>query len=138
MSHYKKTLTDMDRCRLSNLLACVELAGYGNPQSRFDLETVLEEAEAIPAQRAPRSLVTMNSTVVLVDVESNMHRECTLVYPDDSDLIPHSVSILQQLGQRILGRREGDVVHAVESGKPRRFRIESVEYQPEAVGAYQL
>ena len=138
MSRSKTTLTDMDRYRLSGLLACPETAGYGSQRSRFDLETKLEEADAIPAQRAPPSLVTMNSTVALVDLKSGDRRVCTLVYPEDSDLIPHSVGILQPLGQRILGRRKGDVVHTVEGGIPRRLRIESIEYQPEAAGAYQL
>ena len=138
MNDNKTTVTDMDLYRLSRLLACSETAAYGSRRSRFDLETKLEEAEAVPAQRAPRSLVTMNSRIVLIDVESGDRRVFTLVYPEDRDLIPHSVGILQPLGQRILGRCQGDVVHIVEGGAPRQFRIDSIEYQPESVGAYQL
>lgn len=132
------TITDIDRSRLSRLLIRPDMAGYGSPRSRFNLERQLEDAVAVPAQHAPRSLVTMNSRIELVDVESGDRRLCKLVYPDDRDLFPNSVGVLQQLGQRILGRREGDVVHAVEEGQTKRFRIGSIEYQPEAVGAYQL
>jgi regulator of nucleoside diphosphate kinase len=132
------TLTDMDRWRLSRFLTCSERAGYGSPQSRLALEASLEEAKAIPAQRAPRSLVTMNSTIRLVDLESGDRKVRTLVYPEDCDLIPQSIGVLQPLGRRILGRRKGDVVQAIDGNKRRRFRIESIEYQPEAAGAYQL
>jgi regulator of nucleoside diphosphate kinase len=132
------TLTDMDRWRLSRFLTCSERAGYGSPQSRRALEARLEEAKAIPAQRAPRSLVTMNSTIRLVDLESGDRTVCTLVYPEDRDSIPQSVGVLQPLGQRILGRRKGDVVNATENGRRTRFQIEAIEYQPEAAGAYQL
>jgi regulator of nucleoside diphosphate kinase len=134
----KPTLTDMDRCRLSRLLTSSEAAGYGSQRSRFNLEMKLEEAEAIPARRAPSSLVTMNSTIAMVDVESGERRRCTLVYPEDRDLIPHSVGVLQPLGQHILGRCKGDVVDAIEGGRRRRLKIEAIEYQPEAAGAYQL
>jgi hypothetical protein len=64
------TLTDVDRCRLGTLLTCAESAAYGGARSRFDLETRVEEADAIPVACTPRTLVTMNSTVVLVDVSS--------------------------------------------------------------------
>jgi regulator of nucleoside diphosphate kinase len=138
MKQNKSMLTDMDRYRLGKLLICSEAAAYGSQRARFELDIKLEEAEAIPARRAPRSLVTMNSTIALVDLESGNRRRCTLVYPEDRDLIPNSVGILQPLGQRILGRRKGEIINVVEGGRSRRFRIEAIEYQPEAAGAYQL
>jgi regulator of nucleoside diphosphate kinase len=138
MGQHDITLTDVDRCRLGVLLTCTETASYGGARSRFDLERKLEEAEAIPAAQTPRTLVTMNSTVVLVDVSSGERRTCTLVYPEDRDLIPHSVGVLQQSGQCILGRRLGDIVQLAEGANSRQFRIESILYQPEAEGASHL
>jgi|SRR6478609_2539237 len=132
------TLTDVDRSRLGTLLNCAETAAYGGSRSRFELETKVEEAEAIPVACAPRTLVTMNSTVVLVDVRSGERRTLTLVYPEDRDLIPHSVGVFQQSGQCILGRRVGDIVQLTEGAGSRRFRIESIPYQPEAAGARHL
>jgi regulator of nucleoside diphosphate kinase len=102
------------------------------------LERRIEEAQTIPVACTPGTLVTMNSTVVLVDVKSGERSTCTLVYPEDRDLIPHSVGVLQQSGQCILGRSVGDIVQMTEGAKTRRFRIESIEYQPEAAGAAHL
>lgn len=138
MGQHHMTLTDVDRCRLGVLLICAETASYGAPRSRFDLERELEDAEAIPAAHTPGTLVTMNSTIVLVDVNSGERRTCTLVYPEDRDLIPHSVGVLQQSGQCILGRSLGDIVQLEEGADSRRFRIESILYQPEAEGASHL
>jgi regulator of nucleoside diphosphate kinase len=138
MGQHDITLTDVDRCRLGALLTSAETASYGGARSRFDLERQLEEAEAIPVAQTPRTLVTMNSTVALVDVSSGERRTCTLVYPEDRDLIPHSVGVLQQSGQRILGRRLGDIVQLAEGTNARQFKIESILYQPEAAGAGHL
>jgi regulator of nucleoside diphosphate kinase len=138
MDQHNMTLTDVDRCRLGTLLTCAEAAAYGGARSRFNLETKVEEAEAIPVECTPRTLVTMNSTVVLVDVSSGERRTCTLVYPEDRGLIPHSVGVFQQLGQCVLGRSVGDIVQMTEGASSRQFRIESILYQPEAAGARNL
>jgi transcription elongation GreA/GreB family factor len=132
------TLTDVDRSRLGTLLNCAETAAYVASRSRFDLETKIEEAEAIALAYAPRTLVTMNSTVVLVDVGSGERRTLRLVYPEGRELIPHSVGVFQRSGQCILGRRVGDIVQLTEGAGWRRFRIESIPYQPEAAGARHL
>jgi len=132
------TLTDVDRRRLGTLLSRAETAAYGGARSRFELETKVENAKAVPADYAPPMLVTMNSTVVLEDVRSGDCRTCTLVYPDDRDLIPHSVGVLGPWGQGILGRRVGDIVQLPVGAGSRRFRIESILYQPEAAGASHL
>jgi regulator of nucleoside diphosphate kinase len=106
------------------------MAGAGTARTRFDLERKVEDAHTVPAERAPSDLVTMNSTVVLLDLDSRESRVCTLVYPGDRDLIPNSVGVLQQLGQSILGRRIGDVIQLREGGRTRRLRVQSIAYQP--------
>jgi regulator of nucleoside diphosphate kinase len=127
-------ITDRDRCRLGDLLTCETNAALGNAYSRSELEMLMEDATAIGAEGAPPELVTMNSTVVLVDLNSGQRAECTLVYPEDRDLIANSVGVLQPLGRRILGRSAGEIVEVRESGHAKRFLIESVLYQPEAAG----
>jgi regulator of nucleoside diphosphate kinase len=128
-------LTDVDRRRLGTLLTCDTAAGFGSARARADLETRLEEAEVISVAATPRTLVTMNSTLVLADASSGERKTCTLVYPEDLDLMPHSVGILQPLGQRLLGRCVGDIVRTNEGSRAKQFRIETIVYQPEAAGA---
>jgi len=128
------TLTDRDRYRLAHFLSSEATAAIGDARMRFNLEATLEEAPTIPADFTPRSLVTMNSTVMLVDLASSRQKMCTLVYPEDRDLVPSNVGVLQPLGQCLLGRHVGDVFDIREGKQIRRFRIESLLYQPEAAG----
>jgi regulator of nucleoside diphosphate kinase len=128
------TITDRDRCRIGYLLTCERNAAFGNPDSRAELEARIEDAAAVPAEQAPAQLVTMNSTVVIVDLETKERAHCTLVYPDDREFIRSSVGVFQPLGRCLLGRSVGEVIEVQERGCTRRFRVESMIYQPEAAG----
>ena len=101
------------------------------------MEARLEEADAIPVADTPPTLVTMNSTVLLADVRTGERCKYTLVYPADRDLVPRSVGILQS-GQCLLGRSVGDIVEMNDQAKAKRFKIESIIYQPESAGASHL
>lgn len=138
MSQHNSKLTDVDRSRLGTLLTCDAAACYGSPRSRADLETRIEEAEVISAAATPRTLVTMNSTLVLSDASSGERKTCALVYPEDRDLMPHGVGIFQPLGRRLLGCSVGDVVQMNDGPGTKQFRIETIVYQPEAAGAAHL
>jgi regulator of nucleoside diphosphate kinase len=131
-------ITDRDRCRLGCLLTSEKAAAFGNSRVRVDLETTLEEAATIPAELTPRELVTMNSTVGLIDLDSGERQLCTLVYPDDRDFVRNSVGILQPLGACLLGRRIGDILEFHDGNRARRLRIDSLPYQPEAAGDIHL
>lgn len=131
-------LTDVDRRRLGTLLGRADAQAVGRPRWRHRLERKTEEAECVACERTPRTLVTMNSTLVLLEPGSNRRRTVTLVYPDDQDLAPDGVSVLQELGCLLLGRRVGDTVVVTTAGKRRRYVIEALLFQPEAAGAYSL
>ena len=128
------TITDRDRCRLGHLLTSEITAAFGNSHSRWELEARIEDALAIPAERVPSHVITMNSTIVLVDLESGERSRCTLVYPEDRDWIRNSVGVLQPLGRRLLGRSVGEVIEMHDHRSHRRFLVESMLYQPEAAG----
>jgi regulator of nucleoside diphosphate kinase len=128
------TITDRDRCRLGYLLTCERTAAFGNSRSRWELEERIADAASVPAERLPADVVTMNSTVVLLDQETGERTSCTLVYPEDKEFIRNSVGVLQPLGRCLLGQSVGDVFEVQERGCGRRFRVESILYQPEAAG----
>jgi regulator of nucleoside diphosphate kinase len=134
MGERNMTITDRDRCRLGYLLTCERTAAFGNPHSRWELEARIEDATSVPAEQVPAQVVTMNSTIVLVDLESGERLSCTLVYPEDREFIRNSVGVLQPLGRCLLGQSVGAVIEVQECGRMRRFRVESMVYQPEAAG----
>jgi regulator of nucleoside diphosphate kinase len=98
------------------------------------LDARLEDAEAITRQQTPSCLVTMNSTVELLDVRSGDRGRVTLVYPADSSLVSDSVSVFEPLGTQLLGSQIGDVL----SNGKRQMRITRILYQPETAGDYHL
>jgi regulator of nucleoside diphosphate kinase len=134
MNKNSRTITVMDRCRLGSLLAAPATASLASRQSRFSLEFKIEEATAILPQLTPATLVTMNSTIVLRQMDSGARTQCTLVYPDDRDLMPHSVEIFDEIGQELIGRSVGDVFEFRDVTGLHRILIESLVYQPEAAG----
>lgn len=138
MTVSKILLTELDRCRLGTLLSAGDTAGIGAARSRFQLEQKLDEAQSISAEQAPHSLITMNSRVLLVDLATGQSLVRTLVYPEDQDLFSDGVSVLQTLGRRLLGRRQGEVIQVEQRGKSRGYRIAAILYQPEEAGELRL
>jgi transcription elongation GreA/GreB family factor len=126
-------ITDTDRCRLGALLTSCEARAWGRARSVSALNARLEDADAIDSKSTPTSLVTMNSTVELLDVRSG--RRCvTLAYPADCELVPDSVSVFEPLGTELLGSHIGDIF----SFGNQQYRVNAILYQPESAGAWHL
>lgn len=140
MNNSKKTManrrivTDSDCCRLGALLTSPEGRVWGHARAIRILDVRLEDAERVADDQAPQGLVTMNSTVELTDIASGKRRRVTLAYPEDCEFMPDGISVLDPLGVELLGRRIGETV--VKGG--RKFRINTIVYQPEAAGALHL
>ncbi len=139
MTERKIYMTELDKVRLEKLLSAAEESG-GDPE-RQDLESLtdeLERAEIVSSKNVPPDVVTMNSKVVLRDIDSREAMTCTLVFPGEADIGTGAISVLAPVGTAILGYSKGDMVEwAVPSGI-RRIMIEEILYQPEAAGDYHL
>lgn len=131
-------ITEFDKTRLMELLG---VAGDFGRRDRKDLDALAEEmkkAQVVASKEIPPDTVTMNSKVVLRDLETNEKMTYVLVFPKDADIDTGRISVLAPVGTSILGYAKGDVVEwAVPSGI-RRLRIEKVLYQPEAAGDFHL
>jgi regulator of nucleoside diphosphate kinase len=98
------------------------------------LDARLEQATAVNREQAPPDLVTMNSRLELLDVRSGSRQCVTLVYPEDCDLVPESVSVFSPLGTQLLGSKIGDKLFDGE----RHYLVSRILYQPEVAGAFHL
>jgi regulator of nucleoside diphosphate kinase len=134
MRHQDCLITDSDRRRLGSLLASGEGRAWGKATCVRTLDARLEDAKAVTNQQTPSCLVTMNSTVELLDVRSGDRRRVTLVYPADSSLVSNGVSVFEPLGTQLLGSQVGDVLS---SGK-RQMCVTRIIYQPETARDYHL
>lgn len=138
MTKRKLYITEFDKTRLKELIAVAEDFGT---EARSDLESLkgeLEIAEVVPSEKVPSDVVTMNSKVLLKDLDTSEEMVFVLVFPGDADIEAGAISILAPVGTAILGYRKGDVVEWPVPARVRRIRIEDILYQPEAAKDYHL
>lgn len=98
----------------------------------------LRRARVVESSRIPRNVVTMNSRVVVRNLESGGRMTCTLAYPGEARASPYHVSVTRPLGTAMLGKRVGQIIRWPGGARERRLRIQSVPYQPEAAGDLHL
>lgn len=138
MNHRQYQITETDRWRLGRLLVSSEARAIAEPGVLGRLESQLEESRATQSGMIPDDVVTMNSTVHLVSETSGTRVICTVVYPEDVDLIDDGVSVLNVLGSNLIGCEVGDSVEWDSSGDRGPWRIIDIVFQPEKAGAFHL
>ncbi|MEZ4524916.1 MAG: GreA/GreB family elongation factor [Desulfobacterales bacterium] len=110
MAERKIYITEFDRDRLEELIGVAE---NFSTQARKDLEALAEElerAEVVLSKDVPPDVVTMNSKVVLRDLDTSEKMTCVLVFPRNANIDIGAVSVLAPVGTAILGYAKGDVV----------------------------
>ncbi len=89
----------------------------------------------VAPEKIPADVITMNSRVILTDLEDNSNLELTLVYPPDAQG-EGKVSILAPIGTAMLGYRVGDVFEWDTPAGKASLRVDEILYQPESAGVY--
>ncbi len=131
-------ITEFDKKRLEELIDVAEEFGG---HDRRDLEALADElakSEVVSSEDVPPEVVTMNSKVLLRDMETSEDMTYDLVFPKDANVDAGAISILAPIGTAILGYAEGDAIDWPVPSGVRRIRIEEIIYQPEAAGDLHL
>lgn len=131
------TLTDFDVRRLDALTERIRRQ-VSPPPTLSVLERELGRAEVVPPDQVPKTVITMNSRAVVLDLDTEERRELTLVFPASANIDAGMVSVLAPLGTALLGSREGSELSWRTPRGERRLRVERVVYQPEASGRFDL
>ena len=131
-------ITEVDRKRLQKFINEAKEFRSGNLESLRELEQELGRAQVVATSEIPREVITMNSKVLLKDLDSGEEMIYTLVYPADANLMEDKISVLAPVGMAILGFRSGDVVDWKVPDGLVKLKVEKILYQPEAVGEYEL
>lgn len=124
-------ITDEDRAALFRLITSRQ-PPYQEVSSLVNLKGELERALVVGVADLPPTIVTLGSRVLLQEMDSGVIGEYTLVMPGRADITQGFISVLAPVGTALLGQSEGDVVEWIVPAGRRRFRIESVLYQPQA------
>jgi regulator of nucleoside diphosphate kinase len=131
-------VTEPDLRRLCNVVAAELALDGGSNRHLAELIAELQRAEIVPSDEVPDDVVTMNSTVVLRDLDTGEMETYTLVYPNHADIARNRLSVLAPVGTAILGYHVGDVVRWGLPAGVRRLQVDEVLFQPERAGAFNL
>lgn len=131
-------ITKYDLERLGELLCVAQEFDYRDRGDLKNLEEELKRGKIVDSKDVPSDVVTMNSQVILLDLETSEEMTYTLVFPKDADIASGRISVTAPIGTAMLGYRVGSVVHWKVPGGLRRIKINELIYQPEAAGDYHL
>jgi regulator of nucleoside diphosphate kinase len=112
--------------------------GRGRIEHIAALNHHLRSAALVNPKDVPRNVITMNSRVVLRDLDSRKRLHCTLADPHDVSLFGDRLSVAAPPGIALLGKHVGQIVQWTLGNKVRRLRVERILYQPEAAGDFHL
>jgi len=131
-------ITRTDQERLGKLIQLKEEFASDSKTHLEELKSELKRAVIIEPQAIPADVITMRSQVLLKDLSNGEEMICTLVYPDEADMLAGKISILAPIGMAILGYRENDQVERAIPGGIALLKVEKVLFQPEASGNFDL
>ncbi|MGV3773244.1 MAG: nucleoside diphosphate kinase regulator [Verrucomicrobiales bacterium] len=127
-------ITEADMSRLRSLIATLN-------SSREDISKLraeLDQAKVVAQSQIPNDVITMNSKAQLRDLEDDELMTYTLVFPGKANIDEGAISVLAPIGTAMLGHRVGDEFEWHVPAGSIRLRVESVLYQPEAAGHFNL
>lgn len=116
--------------------------GYRFTESKrgsFDaLAEELGKGKIVAAGKMPPDVVTLNSRIILRDLDKNTQIEVTLVLPANADFAAGRLSVISPIGTAVLGYAVGDEIEWQVQAGAKRLRIEKILYQPERAGDFYL
>ena len=142
LAQEERVVTRTDRDRLRAMVASTRgsFPTVGDPYESYlnALEQRLARSWVVKQTAVDETTVTMNSRVMLRDMDTGRCQVVTLVYDADAEPFGEEVSVLTALGASLLGSRVGDIVEWESRRGRRRQRVERILFQPEAAGQFEL
>lgn len=102
--HPKISSSDFEK--MQHLLA---LPTYKHLFEAKNLQSKLDQAEIIDTDKVPKTLVTINTKVALIDERTKAHFSLTLVYPGQQHA-SNAISVLSVIGSALLGLTVGETI----------------------------
>lgn len=95
------------------------------------LKKKIAGAVIVPVSKLARTIVTMYSTVRLLDLSRREVSDYTIVYSKHASNSLRRLSVLSPLGCALLGCEEGDVFECATPHGPVTFGIREILFQPQ-------
>lgn len=98
----------------------------------------LKKAKKVASSKVSPKVVTMNSTVKLIDQKSGSEWVIKLVYHEEADMSNNKLSIFAPIGIGLIGYTKGDTFECEVPGGKKSMQIADILYQPESNKEYHL
>ena len=131
-------ITEYDLKRLRELIEEAKRVDRRRNEYLESLDAELSGGKVVAPTGVPSDVVTMNSQVRLMDLDTREEMVYTLVFPQEADITQSKISVLAPIGTAMLGYRVGDTFTWKVPDGIRRLQVKQVLYQPEAAGDYHL
>ena len=131
-------ITEYDLKRLRELIEEARRIDRRGNEYLDSLDAELSSGKVVAPTEVPPDVVTMNSKVSLMDLDTHEEMVYILVFPQDADRTQSKISVLAPIGTAMLGYRVGDVFEWQVPDGIRRLQVKQILYQPEASGDYNL
>ena len=126
MSNKTICITKDDARQLRELLDVNKGMNDFEQNNLQELEAELDQGTLIASEDVPQDVITMNSSVHLLDLDTAEEIICTLVYPDEADIDQNKISVLAPIGTAILGRSIGDTFEWEVPAGLRRLKVKEI------------
>jgi regulator of nucleoside diphosphate kinase len=131
-------ISEFDLNRLRKLIEDAQYGAQRGSSYHARLQAELDRAHVVPPQSVSHTVITMNSTIVLLDLDTGEEETYTLVFPEQASIEDGRISILAPIGTAMLGYAVGDIFEWEVPDGRRRLQVKQILYQPEAAGDYHL
>jgi regulator of nucleoside diphosphate kinase len=105
----KLLLTETDLARLIPIVRSAKHFLKGRPYVEL-IDQALSDAGVVLPGTMPQDVVTVNSTVVVTDLDLQQQTVYTVVFPQDAKNSDHLISLITPLGAALLGSSVGEIV----------------------------
>lgn len=121
LNNEKPIITQSNREKIATIL----------PMAREDIAALLEEelerANIVSDEELPTDVVSMNSTVKFLDLETEKESIVQLVFPQDANMVENKISILTPVGSALIGLRAGQTINwPFPNGKVKQLKVIAV------------
>lgn len=124
-------VTEADYDRLRRLIeSSKQYRHHRDAEHLHALEEELERATVVKAGDVAGNVVTMNSRVLVKDLNNGRETTYQIVFPGNADVAKNRISVLAPIGTGLLGYGAGATLEWQVPSGVRRFRILKIEYQP--------
>jgi len=131
-------ITEQDYLKLSNLILMLRNQKKFEAKYLQTLEKELMRAKKIDSRKIEPDVVTMNTEMEILDMDSLTKIKIKLVYPEDANIKKGLISVISPLGSALLGYKSGALVSFETPKGTKKIRIISLLNQPESKGNYYL